>query len=202
MPLFQINDIDNNTEPVEKQFAEATRFKTASRLVMSKAAESLEKTIGIIQPGENILFVSGGRWSAHDLRLYLLNHTGPAKVNMTTWAISEDAARVLVNCIDKGLITELNCVFDRRIRVRKPKVLQLAKQMATKITLVDCHAKCFTIENDTWKISVITTANDTNNKRIELGIIFTDPIVFYFMQSWITQVINAGDPFNWKRDGK
>lgn len=201
MSLFQIDDIKKENKPSEKKFADAIRFNTKSKVVMGKAAQSLEDTIGKISAGENILFVSGGRWSAHDLRLYLLGQSGPAKVNMSTWAISEEAARVLVGCIDQGMITELNCIFDRRIRVRKPKVLQLAKQMATKITLVDCHAKCFTIENDTWKISVLTTANDTNNKRIELGVIFTDPVLFHFMLSWIIPVINNGDPFNWKRNG-
>ncbi len=195
--LFSRNEIEN--VKMENGLAVAERFSIRTKTTLGKAKETLNKVIGEIEPNIIIDYTTGGRWSAHDLRFYLLEQTGPAKVFMSTWAMSETSSRLLLTGIETGLITELNCLFDRRLPVRKPKIMQLAQNICTRISLVDCHAKVTVIQNEKWSITIKGSANDTNNKRIESGVIFINKEVADFNLKWMISQLENGDPFNWKK---
>lgn len=197
-PLFDIRgkeDVPDDSTPEQV----VHRFSLNTEKLLIKNRENLTEALGKIKAGQHYMFVTGGKWSAHDLLFYLLGQTGPAKVYLCTWAISELAARLLLQAVTDKLITELNCIFDRRLPVRKDKTLQLAKNICTRITLVDCHAKVFVIENESWSISVLGSANLSNNKRIEAGCIFTDKGTMEFNRNWIMDQLLGGDPFNWNK---
>lgn len=183
----------------EKAFSAVERFTGSTQTILAKSSLSIKEAIGSLAKDSSTVYVSGGRWSAHELRAYVLQQTGPAKVYMSTWAMSEDSSRLLHAAIEAGLITELNCIFDRRLPVRKPGIMQLAKQLCTRISLVDCHAKVTVIQNDDWNITIIGSANDTNNKRIEAGVIICNKTVADFNIIWMNEQLLGGDPFNWKK---
>lgn len=195
MSLFSLP----NNKPEVTGFAEVDHFAAATHTILAKSGLTVRESIGDLMRGMCTVYVSGGRWSAHELRAYVLQQTGPAKVYMSTWAMSEDSSRMLLAGIESGLITELNCIFDRRLPVRKPGIMQLAKQLCTRISLVDCHAKVTVIINNNWGVTIIGSANDTNNKRIEAGVIITVPGVAQWNASWMMEQLNGGDPFNWKK---
>lgn len=190
---------ENNTITQDTGFSAAERFSSQTKTILSASGTHLADSIGTLEQGKDICFVTGGRWSAHELRAFILKQTGPARVFISTWAMSEDSSRLLLTAIETGLITELNCIFDRRLPVRKPGIMQLAQQICTRISLVDCHAKITVIQNNDWKVTIIGSANDTNNKRIEAGVLLTNPDVALFHERWMMEQINNGDPFNWKK---
>lgn len=197
MSLFSMPK--KTSEPAEVGLTAVQKFASQTSTVLARSGQTLRDVIGELSQDNCVVYASGGRWSAHELRAYLLQLTGPAKVYMTTWAMSEDSARMLLTAIDTGLITELNCIFDRRLPVRKPGIMQLTKRLCTRISLVDCHAKVTVIRNETWGVTVIGSANDTNNKRIEAGVIITHASVADFNIAWMLQELEGGDPFNWKK---
>lgn len=174
-------------------------FASRTTTLLARSGQNLRECIGELQQNTCTMYVTGGRWSAHELRAHILTLTGPARVFMSTWAMSEDSSRLLLTGIESGLITELNCIFDRRLPVRKPGIMQLASKLCTRISLVDCHAKVTVIQNDQWGVSIIGSANDTNNKRIEAGVISTDREAAEFNANWMLQQLEGGDPFNWKK---
>ncbi len=180
-------------------FSEVEHFISATETILARSGQTIREAIGELVPDRCTVYVSGGRWSAHELRAYVLQQTGPAKVYMSTWAMSEDSSRMLLAGIESGLITELNCIFDRRLPVRKPGIMQLAKQLCTRISLVDCHAKVTVITNNQWGVTIIGSANDTNNKRIEAGVIITNRGIAQWNASWMMEQLSGGDPFNWKK---
>ena len=126
-----------------------------------------------------INFWSYGRWSMHDLMIYILKQTGPADVLVTTWSISEAAVREMLLKHKEGLIKSIKFLIDPRIKVRNPKPLQLlAANFPYKF--IACHAKVTTIENENWNISIVSSANMTNNPRFERGVIFPFKEIFEF----------------------
>lgn len=166
------------------------------------AGPDLRQEIGQITPDQVRPFFSEGRWSMHDLMLYLLEITGPAKVFLSTFSISEAAIRALLMATEKGMITEIHCLFDHTIKKHKLNLLFFAWNVAGDVTLTANHSKIILIQNDQWKVSVIGSANMTPNPRKEAGVIFTTVSAFDHYKYYLEKSIEEGFPvtFNHAND--
>ena len=142
------------------------------------ASKDLKKDIGEIQPDTIKPYWSEGRWSMHELLFYLLTITGPAKVYLSTFSISEITVRAFALAIEDKSITELHCLFDYTIKKNKLNLLYFAGNVTSKIKLAPNHSKVILIENDDWTLSVVGSANMTPNPRNEAGAIFTQKDIF------------------------
>lgn len=192
MSLFDIKSIAAKKE----DSAQPTfRSSLSTRQQIGKSLLSLQSTIGELRHDESIQFATGGRWSLHHLLEYLLLKTGPAKVWMTTWTITEEPMRALLDLIKQGLITELNAVLDYRIERRKPEAFQLASNIISRIKLTKCHAKVLVVRNEVWAVTVLGSANFSKNPRIEAGVIFTDRKSAEFHARWIDDLIEGKEVF-------
>lgn len=179
----------------ESGFAEVLKFESHTSAILIRNRQSLKDAIGDIIPGQNIYFINHGRWSAHDLLFYILSITGPADLYLTAWAISEKAARLVQSACDQGLLKSVHAIFDRRIEIRNARVMATVRNFCTSLVFVDCHAKLFVISNERWSVTVMTTANLSNNLRIEAGHIYTDPAIMEMTRSTIIRTIETQKPF-------
>jgi hypothetical protein len=196
-PLFSSSDIvrkevtTNGNNPLQtpaKQLqpeAKATKIFLREKYQLDQINKGIAEVIGEPEMGLSIHFTTGARWSAHNLLHYLLKFTGPADVTFATWSMSEDAVRLLLAMKESGMIKEINCLLDKRIKVRAPASLQLAEKQFNRLQLKSCHAKATIIENETWQIAVIGSANYSINPRIETGIIFCSREAAEFHKGWI-----------------
>lgn len=158
---------------------------------MGAKGRKVAEVIGEIIPGKVIQYKTKGKWSTHQVLSYLLSITGPAKVYLSTYTASEDPLRQLVKHLQEGQITELFCVFDYRIKTYNGSAFQLIAHNCPNIALVKNHAKVMVVENEKWHLAVITSSNWNNNKRNEVGIIFTDKESAAFHRDWIMEEING-----------
>ena len=140
--------------------------------------KQLQTDIGTISPGQAYPFSSEGKWSNHELFLYLLSLAGKSEVWLSTFSISEVSIRSFASAIDDGLISKFHCIFDHTIKKNKLDLLFFANNIVTDATLLPNHAKLLLIRNENWQISVIGSANMTPNPRKEVGVIFTIPSIF------------------------
>lgn len=143
--------------------------------------EGLEK----LKMGEMCEWVTEGRWSQHQLIAALLHITGPAQVSIATWAIAQKPLEVLHQLKTEGLITNLYGLFESKIEAYHGKSLAYARGFFNDIRLAKCHAKVTVIENDTWQIAVISSANWTINRRTESGVIICKAESATFHRNWI-----------------
>lgn len=195
MSLFKLSDLSSSTS--DRKTLEPGAFKhfPVGSHRMGTSLRELEKCIQELVPDQAQQFVTAGRWSLHQLLEYLLRRIGPCRLWMTTWTITEEPMRVLLNLIREGLILELNAVLDYRIERRKPEAFQLANNIMTRICLTKCHAKVVVLRNDTWNVTILTSANFSKNPRIEVGTIFTDAGSAEFHSKWIDEVIDGKEVF-------
>jgi len=154
-----------------------------------------------IRQNETIPFTSEGEFSMHELLEYLLLKTGPAKVRITSFSITEAAVRSFLHLMETGVILSLECLFDLSVKRHKLGLLNFANNIATSIALTKCHAKLILIENSDWKISVAGSANFQVNDKIEAGVISTCPefLTFYLdrFSIWFTKgILISKDEFN------
>jgi len=172
------------------------RSKEKFDVRLGERYQTVSQAIGPLQMGKSIHFASMGEWSNHELLQHILDQTGPAELFFSTWSVSEDAIRQIIKNFTDGLITALTCVLDWRVKVRRPKVLQLMNFNFSKMRLTSCHAKVFVVSNKNWQVAVLGSANFTNNPRIEAGVISCDPDAAEFHKNWIKKEYEKADPFN------
>lgn len=163
---------------------------------LSKKAQTLQEVMPELKANFITLYASAGLWSMHDLLFWILDKTGPAKVISATWSMTEDPATQIARRLHEGIIQELHFLFDVRVRIRNPKVLSFVKHQAATCRLSACHAKAFVVENDSWNVTVVSSANFTTNPRIEAGVLLTHPKAAEFTKDWIMKEIEKGHPFD------
>lgn len=150
----------------------------------------LEDALALIQEGKCIHWVSEGDWSMHDMLIGLLMITGPADVYLSSYAFSEYPARLIADHMKRNIIKSLYCIIDKRLDVRSASALTIIKNIATRLELVQTHAKVTVIENDKIMLAVIGSANYTTNKRYETGVIIVEREAANFHKKWILHALD------------
>lgn len=154
--------------------------------------KQLKRDIGILTQGKNIMFVSTGNWSLHQLVEYVLLQTGKASIYITTWSITEEPARNILRLKKEGYIETVSCILDYRAKQRSNKSTSFIVKNFDKVVFAKCHAKTVLIENEHWRVVITGSANFTRNPRIETGFVLCDEVSFTFSKKWIMNVMNNG----------
>lgn len=142
-----------------------------------------------LTPSDHYHWVSLGGWSMYHFIAYVLNTTGPAHLTFSTWAISEQSARSLVLWKEHGSLLSINGILDLRARTRHEGAYHLISGHCNRLVLAHCHAKVTIIKNQDWCVSILGSANFTENPRIEAGIITSAPEVGEFHLQWMEKAI-------------
>lgn len=189
-----LNSADIKRKKDTRVNAGSVRIEYFLRTQLSKVNDRIKDVIQMPAPGECQLYFSGGRWSMHDLINYMIKITGPCKVYITTYAISDKAATTLINLFDAGYIKEFYCVLDSRMKVRNPNVLSLMNHKFSNMKQSNCHAKVTVLQNDDFNIAIIGSANHSNNPRIEVGTIFNDKTAADFCRDLVIDELHERKP--------
>lgn len=193
--LFKVDDVKDYQKP-QNQTATMVEVEGDETFLIFKANDTLEDKLPAIGQNLSYHFASGGLWSTHELLFHLLQFTGPAKIAIATWSITEEPARMLVNGLNIGIIKEMVGIFDMRCKQRAPETYAFAKHNFCKARLTICHAKVTVIYNDDWHISIVGSSNYTNNPRIEAGVISTHKKTALAHLGWITAELENAHPFD------
>lgn len=191
MNLSRRIDFERYVKPAEEKVGGGLMTGALTE-VMNNSFE-LKEVIKLIKPEANVLWVSDGKWSAHQLLMALLNITGTADVYISSYAMSETPARHLVKLRETGIIRSLFCVLDNRVDTRTAGTLQIVKSICNDYALVDTHAKVTLLQNSLWNIAVIGSANYTENNRYEAGIISCTEAAVYLQLKWIIKALKNGN---------
>lgn len=131
---------------------------------------------------------------------FILEQTGMCDLVLTTFSVSEEFIRKLVQMKEKGLIRGLSIIADHRTAVKALRLTLFTNNIAEELSLGNNHAKVLLISNKDWKVSVVTSQNQTRGNRIECGMICTIPIIYDDLLSSITEerkkMIDANAVFN------
>jgi len=189
--LFQVSDIEKKEVVTAPALTTSPQPNGKSFTVFGKKVDVLN-SIDQIKKNHTLHFCTEGRWSSHELLARLLDLAGPSEVCLTSWALTEEPVRMLVNMKRDNLITELYLVTDKRIKVNNPNAYQLAVANFPNMRLANLHAKVITVVNDNYAISMVSSANFTQNKRFEAGVITEDKLTSEFHRGWIKKIISDG----------
>jgi hypothetical protein len=188
--LFNTADLGKqSTNKFDTQFSVSN---TADyKKINSKASKILEQVKVLLGINTHIDFVTSGELSIHQFIQYFASSVPNCNVYISTWAIKEEPARVLLSLYLSGKIKKLYGVFDYRIKTLDAKHFHLIEKAFTQYVLTKNHSKVVIIESDNLNLVIVSSANLSNNPRIETGFISTVPDSVAFHKKWMNLVLNG-----------
>lgn len=193
--LFNSSDILKEVADHEPKTPKAAKAKLKNKLVLGTAGETLEKLIPKLEKEEVVHLPSYGNWSFHHMIKHILSLTGAADVYLTSWTISEQPVKELLQLLDNGVIQDLKCLFDSRVPKQCPNAYQIAQHRFAQLKLCHIHAKVAVIINEEYQITINSSANLSRNDAIEAYVITESLVVAKHQAQWITEQLNEAYPF-------
>lgn len=184
-----MDDISTNKHELLES-SSAVVVSVGTKRIACKASQ-LSEQLNALSSDCDIEFCTAGEFSFHHLIEALLEITGPADLYLSTWTIKEDPARVLASLKQKGVIKSLYCVFDHRVRTLDAKHFHFVEKVATSISLTQCHAKAAVLLGEKMNVVITTSANMSNNPRIEIGRISALSGSVLFHLDWMSKIMNG-----------
>lgn len=130
---------------------------------------------------------------------FILLEIGPCELIITTFSVSEEFIRKLLQMKSRHLIRSLAIVADHRTAVKALRLSLFTNNVAEQLLLGNNHAKAILFKNSNWKVSVITSQNQTRGNRIECGMVCTLPKIYESLLQSITReqkkMIDANEIF-------
>jgi len=149
-----------------------------------------------LRPNAVIPFFSEGNWNLYQLLSHVLRFTGKAMLKISSYSISEEAIRSLLEDENNDRIHTMVLLFDITIPNRKLDQMLFAYDRFSEIRLRPNHSKVIIIEGDKNNAVILSSQNLTKNPRLEAGCIFTTDEHFLFYNKMFDKYFKTSIPFN------
>lgn len=193
--LFSARDIVSERIEKESLLPSSTAVKLKNKAKIGAAGALLSELIPSLNIDEAIHLPSYGNWSFHHMISHVLSLTGPAKVFITSWTISEQPVKELLQLMDGQMITELHILLDSRVKINCPNAYQIAQHRFANMRLCHIHAKLAVIKGEKYSITINSSANLSRNPTIEAYVVTESKAVANFHSKWICEQIEESMPF-------
>ena len=124
-----------------------------------------------------------------DILAWILEQTGPADVQMTSFSISEEFLRRIFFIERQGQLRSLEIVLDFKATNKTLILWPFIEQTVRHCYLADNHSKIMLVSNPTHQVAVVMSQNLTRGNRYESGFITTDHSVFNGLHSQLQHLI-------------
>ncbi len=132
-----------------------------------------------------------------DVLCWILDQTGAADVQLTSFSISEEFLRRIFFIEKTGLIRSLDIVLDFKATNKTLILWPFIAQTVEHCYLAANHSKILLVYNDHWRVAVVMSQNLTRGNRYESAFISTDRAVFDNLHEQVDSLIkNQSVPFH------
>lgn len=180
----------------DDQYESLHSSQEGNDFVICKSPDKLKRLLSSLEKGKQTHYVSDGDWSMHDIIVELLKQYRPAELYLSTYAIREFAIRQLIMAMERKDLISVNMLLDYRAKTRTPEVFQLASMNMSKIFLTSIHAKVTVLRCAHGNITIVGSANWTQNPRIECGVISLDDSVAQYHINWMQKIMSNAELFS------
>jgi|GEM_PF-1727587 hypothetical protein len=202
--LFRRNDLRSYMTPEDEAPVEHAvmppfqpeRAAGTTRFLVGRHGIPIDQLLGPLPADETTLIMTAGHWSLHEMIDYVSSLIGPADMWLTTWGITAEPLKSLLRIQEQGRMRNLTMLFDSRVRTQCPQAYQLALG-ATKARIYygKNHSKMAVLRNEQHAVLISTSANLTQNPRVESYVVITHRTLADRAIDIIEQVITRAEPF-------
>jgi hypothetical protein len=161
---------------------------------LRRKESAAEVVAGLDLDGREIFSLTRGQFSLVDIIQAIIDRTGPANLEISTWTAANTDVSQALAMIGAGRVLRARWLVDLTFVRRCP---QLAARIRSAfgddaIRVTRNHAKFTVVHNDTWKVVCRTSMNLNHNPRLEDATIAHDPELARFLLQamddlWATQ---------------
>lgn len=190
--LFDPKDISSQNAKEQVLEGSVVGNSPNSARISSKGSKLIHNLDNCLAAGHTLVhFISAGEISLHKLIEHLCSrHPGEtAELWLSTWTIKEAAARTILQLKESNAIKDIKAVFDYRIKTTDSKTFHFLEKHFAQYALTKNHAKVIVLDFVSAQYTIVTSANLSNNPRIESGLISTDPLLAQFHITWMRDVL-------------
>jgi hypothetical protein len=189
--LFTIEEISNKGKGFDAAFDSTSN--QAQQSFSGKASEFPKYAAHVCQDDAFYLdFMTAGKLSLHQMIESIIQQLGPCKkLYLSTWAIKEVAARSLFNLKENKLLEELHGIFDYRVKTVDSQAFNFIEPHFSSVALVKNHSKMLLLDFGAKKIVILSSANLSNNPRIETGFVTANTRTYNFHLYWMKEILNG-----------
>jgi len=133
------------------------------------AQRNAAAVLGPITHGMECFALTGGMFSLVDALQHVLDTTGPARVDLSSWTAATADLGFAAVLLREKRITRLRFLMDFSFPARQPAYCAALVQTFGEgsVRLTKCHLKFIAVRNADWNIAVRTSMNLNENKRLE-----------------------------------
>jgi len=135
---------------------------------VSKSLSAVD-SIGVLEKNTDTFILTFGQFSLIDALCAVLDQTGPARVDISTWTAADAHLERTAAMVASADITSLRMIVDRSFETRQPKYCAHMRESfgAECIRAIRTHAKFMVVRNDKWNVVIRTSMNLNENPRLE-----------------------------------
>ncbi len=164
--------------------------KPSDREIRFAKSLSAAEAIGDLKPQQDVYILTFGQFSLVDALVHVLEQTGPANVDLSTWTAADAHLEKTKALMDSADILRFRMIVDRSFETRQPEYVYHMRKLfgMSCIRAVRTHAKFFVVSNDKWKVVARTSMNLNENPRLENIELSTDPGLSDFLTSIVDEI--------------
>ena len=119
--------------------------KTAKRNCRLAKASSAAEAIGEIEKGTDTYILTFGQFSLIDALVHVLDQTGPADVDLSTWTAADAHLQRSAELIESAAIKRFRMIVDRSFETRQPGYCAHMRNMCVRhgrVHVGEGHMQC------------------------------------------------------------
>lgn len=146
--------------------------------------------------GQDVFGFIGGRFSLIDAIDACVQRVPDCKLTVSTWTAARADMDHVLAFIDDGRISATRWIVDRSFQNRQPQLCQYLRDRFgdDAIRVQPVHCKFALIENAEHKLTLQTSANLNENRRLENLNLSTCPVFFDAYSGLVEQIFDVQPP--------
>lgn len=176
------------------------RRKHVSRDIRRElAARVASDQIGPVEKGMELFGLTKGNFSFLDIILHVLatvSRSGPVDMTISAWTVGNYDVGSLYKVFQAGGIASLRFIVDKSFQERQPEYCAAVREYfgdhAIRVTVN--HAKFATLMNEDWNITIRTSMNLNENRRVEFFEISDDAAMCKFLDEYASELFKTHEP--------
>lgn len=151
--------------------------------------------IGPLEHGCEVFAVTNGQFSMIDVLEHVLDHSGPAHVDLATWTAADGDLRRAHAFLLSGKIASIRMIVDPSFRARKPEFCDTLVELFGNdaIRTVPLHGK-FAAVRGARSFAIRSSMNLNPNRRIETVEISEDTALVDFLAGLTDEIFALSHP--------
>lgn len=145
---------------------------------------------------EDVLFLSN-RFTMHQVLDYLVHESFPCEIKICSFSIGDQAARSLQRLKQDGSVEKMTVLLDRSCKANKRHHLMYLASFTDGIYLSANHSKIVLIRSPKSLITLVSSANLTDNPRWESFMLTSNPSAYHQLSKDFTSITNTAERYEY-----